>query len=134
MEIANTLTGRCHCGGISWQFEGKPSEATICNCTVCRRYGVLWAYGHEEEGIRVTGETKAYRPGRHIAFHFCAGCGCVGYWRAVDTDPTGRRRMAVNLRMAEPEMVAQVPIDRFDGLHTFEGHARDGRCVGDYWF
>ncbi|WP_280952136.1 hypothetical protein [Salinicola halimionae] len=42
--------------------------------------------------------------------------------------------MAVNLRLAEPDDVANVPIDRFDGLDTFENPPRDGRCVIDYWF
>jgi hypothetical protein len=40
----------------------------------------------------------------------------------------------VNLRLAEPEAVAQIPIDHFDGLNSFEDLPRDGRCVADYWF
>jgi len=31
-------------------------------------------------------------------------------------------------------VVASIPIDYLDGLHTFEPLPRDGRCVGDYWF
>jgi hypothetical protein len=49
-------------------------------------------------------------------------------------DDKGRRRIAVNLRLAEPEAVAPIPIDHFDGLNTFDDLPRDGRCVGDYWF
>ena len=49
-------------------------------------------------------------------------------------NPKGRRRIAVNLRLAEPDAVARVPIDHFDGLKTFEDLPRDGRCVADYWF
>ena len=41
---------------------------------------------------------------------------------------------AVNLRLAEPEVVAPIPIDHFDGLEKFEDLPRDGRCVSDYWF
>jgi hypothetical protein len=40
----------------------------------------------------------------------------------------------VNLRLAEPEPVAKIPIDHFDGLVRFEDLPRDGRCVADYWF
>jgi len=40
----------------------------------------------------------------------------------------------VNLRLAEPETVAQIPIDHFDGLVSFDDVPRDGRCVKDYWF
>ena len=46
----------------------------------------------------------------------------------------GRRRIAVNLRLTEPESVAQVPSAQFDGLGTFEDLPRDGRCVRAYWF
>ena len=39
-----------------------------------------------------------------------------------------------NLRLTEPDRVAKVPIDRFEGLNSFEDLQRDGRCVSDYWF
>ncbi|MCB0133291.1 MAG: GFA family protein, partial [Caldilineaceae bacterium] len=110
------LEGSCHCGAVHWQFEGIPESATACNCTICRRYGVLWAYDYEGEGINVSGPTQAYLRGGGIGFHFCPTCGCVAYWRALETDDEGRRRIAVNLRLTEPEPVARVPIDHFDGL------------------
>jgi hypothetical protein len=56
------------------------------------------------------------------------------FWRARETNEDGRRRIAVNLRLAEPQVVAKIPIDHFDGLDTFDDLPRDGRCVGDYWF
>jgi hypothetical protein len=55
------------------------------------------------------------------------------FWRGKQVDSQGRRRIAVNLRLAEPQAVAQIPIDHFDGLDTFEDLPRDGRCVADYW-
>lgn len=69
-----------------------------------------------------------------LAFHFCAACGCVAYWRSISVGHDGRRRMAVNVRLADPETVAGLPIDHFDGLDTFTGIARDGRKVRDMWF
>jgi hypothetical protein len=111
-----------------------PESATACNCTVCRRYGVLWAYDFEGECIHVSGPTRAYVRGKAIGFHFCPECGCVAYWRSLAPDNEGRRRIAVNLRLTEPEPVAQVPIDHFDGLDSFDDLPRDGRHVRDYWF
>lgn len=128
------IAGTCHCSAIQWQFSTHPDGATACNCSVCRRYGVLWAYGYESEGIRVAGASRAYRRGNAIDFHFCSTCGCVAYWRAQQLDADGRRRIAVNLRLAEPAEVAQIPIDHFNGLGTFSDLPRDGRCVADYWF
>jgi len=95
---------------------------------------VLWAYDFEGEGIHVSGTSRCYTRGAAIEFHFCPQCGCVGYWRSRQAEPGGRRRIAVNLRLTEPEAVAQVPIDHFDGLETFADLPRDGRCVADYWF
>lgn len=128
------IHGTCICGTVRWQFEGQPDGATACNCTACRRYGVLWAYDYEDSGIRVSGETRPYIRGKALEFHFCTTCGCVAFWRAQNTDEEGRRRVAVNLRLAEPDAVAQIPIDHFDGLDTFDDLPRDGRCVTDYWF
>ena len=120
------------------QFDGssteKPDGATACNCTVCRRYGALWAYDYEDRGIRVSARTQPYVRGEAIDFHFCPVCGCVAFWRAQHEDEEGRRRIAVNLRLAEPEAVAHIPIDHFEGLHSFEDLPRDGRRVADYWF
>lgn len=128
------IEGSCHCGAVRWTFEGVPEAATACNCTVCRRYGVLWAYDYEGEGIHVSGPTHAYSRGDSIGFHFCPVCGCVAYWRALAPGSDGRRRIAVNLRLAEPAAVGDVPIEHFDGLVTFDDLGRDGRRVSDMWF
>src|SRR5215471_12626921 len=114
------IQGRCLCGAVEWRFEGVPEGATACNCTACRRYGVLWAYDYEGEGIRVSGDVTAFARGNGLTFNFCPTCGCLTFWRGLQTDQRGRRRIAVNLRLAEPDAVAAIPIDHFDGLNTFE--------------
>ena len=128
------IEGACHCGAVHWRFDGVPEGATARNCTVCRRYGVLWAYDYEGHGIGVAGKTQAYIRGTEIEFHFCPTCGCVAFWRAQRADEDGRRRIAVNLRLAEPDAVARIPVNRFDGLDTFKRLPRDGRCVAHHWF
>ncbi|OYQ32724.1 aldehyde-activating protein [Niveispirillum lacus] len=132
------LTGSCHCGAAHWTLDGDPGPATACNCTLCRRYGALWAYDYENERIRISGLTTAYtRAGKvnpALEIRFCATCGCVICWRGLRLDQDQRRRMAVNLRLAPPEAVADLPIDHFDGLDTFDDLPRDGRCVRDLWF
>jgi hypothetical protein len=129
------IEGTCHCGAVRFSFEGVPEGATACNCTVCRRYGTLWAYDYDGEGIKVSGATRAYSRGsRSISFNFCPDCGCMVFWRGMKPDKEGRFRIAVNLRLAEPEAVAAIPIDHFDGLVSFMDLPRDGRCVADMWF
>jgi len=132
------LTGACLCGQTGWTFATIPESVTACSCTACRRYGVLWIYDHEGEGITLTGPTVAYtrveRTDPALEFHFCGSCGCVVAWRGRTLQADGRRRMAVNLRLTEPGPVAHLPIDHFDGLDSFEDLPRDGRCVAHMWF
>lgn len=128
------LTGTCHCGAVSWRFTGAPDHATACNCTVCRRYGVLWAYGTEGDTVHTTGPTAAYaRDEKSLSFHFCATCGCVAFWRS-NTDPEDARRIAVNLRLADPDTVASIPVRHLDGLDSWTAVDRPARTVGDLWF
>lgn len=130
------IEGSCHCGKVHWRFDGPVESATACNCTVCRRYGVLWIYGYEGEQIEVVGATQVYTRGdANLGFHFCATCGCVVSWRAISAGTDGRRRIAVNVRLADdPDQVAPLLIDHFDGLHRFEDLPRDGKTVKDMWF
>lgn len=110
------IQGSCHCGSVQWTFKGTPESATACNCTACRRYGALWAYDYEGEGVDVTGTTKPYIRGKSLGFHFCPECGCMAYWRSLQPGEDGRLRIGVNLRLTEPAPVAHLPIDHFDGL------------------
>lgn len=128
------LEGACHCGAATWRFDGLPETATVCSCTICRRYGVIWAYGWDGSDVHVAGDLQDYVWGdRDIAFRFCPTCGCVVCWRGIEPHEGGRHRIAVNLRLAEPGPVAAIPIRRFDGLDTWEDRPPDGRRVADFW-
>jgi len=129
------LEGACHCGNAKWTYNSSLESVTACNCTVCRRYGALWAYGYLNEDITTSGETKPYSRGRTINFNFCAQCGCIIHYTAKEKDGNGRIRMAVNTRMVtDPDKIASLPIDHFEGFDTFEDLPRDHRTVKDLWF
>jgi hypothetical protein len=130
------LTGICHCGRCGWTCDGMPESVTACNCSVCRRYGALWAYGHVGQDVRVSGAPTAYRRSDDgaLAFHFCPTCGCMMFNWAVQPGEDGRRWVAVNLRMTDPAPIAALPIDHFDGHDTWADLPRDGRTVRDMWF
>lgn len=128
------LEGNCLCGAVRWTLKDMPTSATACNCTACRRYGTLWAYGWEGENIHFSGDTTAFVRGDSLSFNFCARCGNVSHWRGLTVDAQGRRRVAVNLRLSEPGPIEQVPIRHFDGLDQWQDRPADGRCVKDMWF
>jgi len=129
------IEGSCLCGAVTWAFDGVPESATACNCSACRRYGALWAYDYEGGKIRVSGTTNVYKRAKaSLGFHFCPSCACVTHWRALGVDETGKRRIAVNLRLADLERVGTIVLEHFDGHNSFEDLGQDGRCVADIWF
>lgn len=130
------LTGTCHCGALSWRLTTPPQRATACNCTICRRYGVLWAYGFIGHDIDITGPSQAYRraDSGDIDFHFCPTCGCVTHYVGRDANAQGRHQTAVNLRLSDPDAIATLPVRHFDGHDSFAGLPEDGRTVRDMWF
>ena len=105
----------CHCGAVRFAIDASPTEVTDCNCSICRRYGVLWAYYSPTKVRRIApeGPTDIYMWGdREIEFHRCATCGCVTHWSAVNP---ARDRMGINARLMEREVLAAARIVRLDG-------------------
>ena len=112
------IEGRCHCGAVGYQFDHQPSKATSCNCSVCRRLGALWIYAPVGK-VTVTGRTVSYTRGeKSLAFHHCPVCGCTTHWENLTPDAPDAY-MAVNLRLADPALVATIPVRHFDGAETW---------------
>src|SRR5687768_18048568 len=80
------LTGACHCGAVRVTIPRKPRAVTDCNCSICRRYGVLWAY-YKLPTVRIEtkrGTTESYAWGRKsLKFVRCKTCGCVVAWQPM---------------------------------------------------
>ena len=134
MNAETWLTGACHCGEVRWRYRGLPASATSCNCTVCSRYGALWAYGEEGESVEVSGATANYVPQDALAFHFCKRCGCLAYFATLEPNGQGRRDIAVNLRMGDPEQLKDIPMRRWEGRHSWSAAPAAGRTLGEHWF
>jgi hypothetical protein len=115
------LTGTCHCGAIRIEIPRAPATLTNCNCSICRRYGALWAY-FDEEDVRVTAEPAAidaYSWGdKSLRFVRCGNCGCVTHWERIGRGTSNR--MGVNARNFDPVMLGDVKIRRLDGASTWK--------------
>src|SRR5262245_43421372 len=114
------LEGACHCGAVRVQVPSKPRRLTSCNCSICSRYGSLWAY-YDRRRVKITaakGATKRYSWGsKHLSFVRCATCGCVTYWEPV---AKSRNRMGINFRNFEPADIEHVRVRRLDGARTWK--------------
>jgi len=114
------IRASCHCGSVNLEIEAPPTEVIECNCSLCRRYGVLWAYYALDQVRVLTSDppTKVYVwNGRTTEFQHCQNCGCVTHWSPVDL---ARNRMAVNARLMDPETLASARIRHLDGADTDE--------------
>ena len=115
------ITGNCHCGTVSFEFNEDVEWLTECNCSICRRLGTLWAHA---EMNRVTlnkpaDSTLAYVWGDgELAFHSCKTCGCTTHWEPVK--PSASSPMAVNCRLADPQEIAHLRVRHFDGADSWQ--------------
>jgi hypothetical protein len=112
------IEASCACGAVQLKISRTPDEVTDCNCTLCRRYGVLWAYLSPKD-VHVTKDaTDIYmRDPRTIEFHRCKHCGCITHWAAVDKT---RDHMGVNARLMAPEILSQLRVRHLDGADTWK--------------
>jgi hypothetical protein len=113
------IRAACHCTEVRLEIEKAPSWVLDCNCTLCRRYGALWAYYKpgQVSVVQGAGATDTYVWGdKMIAFHRCKACGCIVYMTALDADPP--RIFGVNTRMMPTLDPAKVPLRQIDNSHS----------------
>lgn len=121
-STAETITAQCHCGQVQLTAKTRPPALTSCNCSICRRYGALWAYySPAEVTIELQQPTSEYRWGeKEIAFHFCPNCGCLTHYQS-DNAPKYPPRIAINARMMHnTEQLDQIPVRHFDGADSWQ--------------
>jgi len=115
------LSSTCHCGVVRIDVPRKPRRLTSCNCSICRRYGTLWAY-YDHADVRIHAEpasTSGYSWGdRQLRFVRCNGCGCITHWEPIDVK--GDSRIGVNARNFPPEAIVGVRVRRLDGADTWK--------------
>lgn len=118
VEVNTTIDASCHCGAVHLAIDTQPETLTECNCSICRRYGVLWAYYSPKQVRIVAAEdaTDIYLWGdRSIEFHRCKKCGCVTHWAPVDKHSD---RMGVNARLMDPKLLRPLRVRKLDGAVT----------------
>lgn len=115
------LEATCHCGAVSITVPRRPRQLTSCNCSICLRYGALWAY-YKAKDVSVRsarGATTSYCWGdKSLRFVRCNTCGCVTHWEPVT--PHGDSRVGVNARNFEPCSLGAVRVRRFDGASSWK--------------
>lgn len=109
----------CHCTAIRLEIDALPTWVLDCNCTLCRKYGGLWAYYEPGQVRLVQGadQTDCYSWLDHdIGFHRCKTCGCLTHYTVLKADPPWIR--GINVRMIPTLDPATVHICQVDNSHT----------------
>src|ERR1700746_2479153 len=79
------ISGRCHCGNISFALDWRPEPLEIparaCTCSFCTKHGGVWTAcpsGALKVNIAEPSSVSRYAFGTKTAtFHICAKCGVV---------------------------------------------------------
>jgi hypothetical protein len=115
------LRASCHCGAVVLEADTPPLSVTSCNCSICRRLAVLYAYYTRAEARLVAGHDAIaiYQWGdRSIEFCHCRHCGCSTHYESVDKDADSR--FAINARCFAPEDLEPLNVRHFDGANTWK--------------
>lgn len=116
------FTGQCHCGNVRFSAQHQPQSLTECNCSLCFRYGSIWAYFTVSEVAVAFRDqpTVAYRWGdRLIDFHHCPYCGCLTHYTGTQPEAGDGDRVALNARMCDRSVTENIRIRHFDGADSW---------------
>ena len=111
----------CHCGNVKLTTHSLPSTITSCNCSICNRLGALWAYYAPDE-VTVNFDKHPSSPyiwgDKDLEFHHCTICGCTTHY--ITTEKCHEKRIAINARMLDPELIRSLSIRYFDGASSWK--------------
>jgi hypothetical protein len=113
-------TATCHCGAVRITVRALPRTVVSCNCSICRRYGALWAY-YRASSVSIEAAPRslaAYSWRKRIrAYWRCRHCGCVTHYTYLSRprEPT----VGVNALNFEPGALAGVRIRHLDGAASW---------------
>jgi len=136
------ISGRCHCGNISFALDWRPEPSEIparaCTCSFCAKHGGVWTScptGSLTVSVTDRARLSKYAFGTKTAeFHVCTACGVVP---VVTSRIDGRLYAVVSVNAfenVEPALLRQSP-------STFEGQNEQARlsrrkrnCIADVQF
>jgi hypothetical protein len=118
---ADTRMASCHCGAVRVHVRQSPRTIVNCNCSICRRYGALWAY-YKPTSVKIeapkNGLSKYSWNKRIRDYYRCKRCGCVTHYtyRGEQRDTL----MGVNAANFPPSVVGKARMRHLDGAGSWK--------------
>ena len=107
------VEGGCHCGAVRFRVRFDEPRAIDCNCSMCRKKGILHLIVPPEdfELLRGRGALSSYRFNTRVAQHtFCSICGIHPFY----TPRSHPDQIDVNVRCLDVD-VGAFAVEPFDG-------------------
>ena len=111
-----TYHGSCQCGAVRLSAELDLDGAVTCNCSRCRRLGLVLVFAPAPQFRLEAGEdaTTEYLFNKHAISHrFCRTCGVQAY--AMGTAPDGSKVAAVNVNCLDGVDPRALAAHHYDG-------------------
>ena len=111
-----TYAGGCHCGRVRYEVDADLSRVMSCNCSICRKRGLLLAFAPPASFRLRTGSEALtdYQFNRNVIHHlFCSSCGTASFARGVGQD--GSEMIAINARCLDDVDLEGLNVVAFDG-------------------
>ena len=110
----------CHCGRVTLHVPSLPAKLNECRCTVCYKYGGLWAYYPRGDVVLTVAASddkaglasyirRDFEGAGGQEFARCGHCGCMTHWWDLPPNDGGDREMGVNLRMLPEKELDGIP-------------------------
>ena len=114
-----TYTGACHCGKVQFRVRGDLTKASLCNCSMCAKKGIVHLIVDPADFELISGadELISYRFNTGVAEHkFCQYCGIHPFY-TPRSDPD---KVDVNVRCLDGVDLSQLKPRPFDGKNWEE--------------
>ena len=108
--------GGCHCGAVRFRVAVETYAAIDCNCSMCRKKGILHLIVPRERFTLVAGgdQLTTYRFNTGVAQHtFCRVCGIHPFY-VPRSHPDA---IDVNIRCLDGDVASRFTVTPFDGAN-----------------
>ena len=116
MPDMQTYSGGCHCGRVRYQVTTTLDPVFDCNCSICRKRGVLWTYVKPAQFKLQSGqdELSDYQFNKKAIHHlFCRNCGISSFAKGRGED--GSEGIGINVRCLDDVAIEALALTPFDG-------------------
>ncbi len=133
--MAETFSGQCLCGNVSYTFEGPVHEVDACHCTMCQRWVGGPFIGLTPAGDVTLADEKTvtwYSSSEWAQRGFCAKCGSSLFYRLKEQPGFWAITLGTVNQTVEGQLGKEIFINEKPGNYALAGD--HPRLTGEEFF